>query len=91
VDQFPKAGISVDKNHPITLKLGKSTQTNPELAIGKGTMPNLVGMTLRKAVQAASDNGVAIRILGSGVVRKQSILPGSKISGGSVCLLEATI
>lgn len=91
VDQFPKAGISVDKNHPITLKLGKGEGPSPQHSIGKGVMPNLVGMTLRKAVKAASDQGVPIRIAGSGIVRKQSLLPGSRISGGSVCVLEASL
>jgi hypothetical protein len=91
VDQFPKAGISVDKNHPITLKLGKGEGSSPQHSIGKGVMPNLVGMTLRKAVKAASDQGVPIRIAGSGIVRKQSLLPGSRISGGSVCVLEASL
>lgn len=90
VDQFPKAGISVDKNHPITLKLGPGTRPEKE-AILTGTMPNLVGLTLRKAVLVASENGVSIKINGSGIVRKQSMLPGSRISSESVCLVEASL
>ncbi len=90
IDQFPKAGISVDRNHPITLKLGKAKTETKETVI-KGTMPNLVGMTLRKAVQMATENGVPIRINGSGIVRKQSLLPGSRISNESICLVEASL
>jgi len=90
IDQFPKAGISVDRNHPITLKLGKAKTETKETVI-KGTMPNLVGMTLRKAVQMATENGVPIRINGSGIVRKQSLLPGSRISNESICLAEASL
>ncbi len=89
-DQFPKAGISVDRNHPITLKLGKSNSDNKQSII-KGTMPNLVGLTLRKAVQLASENGVPIRINGSGIVRKQSLLPGSRLSNESICQVEASL
>jgi cell division protein FtsI/penicillin-binding protein 2 len=90
VNQYPKPGIAVDKNHPITLKIGRSddTSSNP---ISAGSMPNLVGMTLRKAMQTASEQGVPIRILGSGIVRKQSLLPGSRISSESVCVLEASL
>jgi membrane peptidoglycan carboxypeptidase len=90
IDQFPKAGISVDRNHPITLKLGKAKTETKETVI-KGTMPNLVGMTLRKAVQMATENGVPIRINGSGIVRKQSLLPGSRISNESICLVEESL
>jgi cell division protein FtsI/penicillin-binding protein 2 len=90
VDQFPKAGIIVDKHHPITLKLGRSKDSTQQV-VTTGIMPNLVGLTLRKAMNAASEQGIAIRIQGSGIVRKQSLLPGSRISSGSVCILEASI
>ncbi|MDY0380479.1 MAG: penicillin-binding transpeptidase domain-containing protein [Candidatus Cloacimonadaceae bacterium] len=91
IDQFPKAGISVDKNHPITLKLGKSKDKPAEERLAKAIMPNLVGMTLRKAVKTASERGVPVKIVGSGVIRKQSLLPGSRITGTSVCVLEASL
>ncbi|MFA7025464.1 MAG: penicillin-binding transpeptidase domain-containing protein [Candidatus Cloacimonadaceae bacterium] len=90
IDQFPKAGITVDKNHPITLKIGRSKGSDHK-AVSAGTMPNLVGLTLRKALKAASDQGVEIRIIGSGIVRTQSLLAGSRITRQSVCVLEAAI
>lgn len=91
VDQFPKAGITVDKNHPITLKIGKGSDPKHEKTITHGHMPDLRGLTLRKAVAAASEVGLEIRIKGSGIVRSQSLLPGSRISKGSICILEASI
>ena len=90
IDQFPKAGITVDKNHPITLKIGRSKAQDHKTVI-TGTMPDLVGLTLRKALKSASDQGVEIRIIGSGIVRKQSLLVGSRITSGSVCILEASL
>lgn len=90
IDQFPKAGIYVDKNHPITLKLGKGTREAPQ-QVAKGNMPNLVGLSLRKATQTAAEHNIPIRIEGSGIVRKQSLLPGSLITKQSVCVLEASI
>lgn len=90
IDQYPKAGISVDRNHPIILKLGPGKKADPD-AIIAGTMPNLVGLTLRKAVQLASQNGVGIKISGSGIIRKQSMLPGSRISNESICWVEASL
>ncbi len=91
VDQFPKAGISVDKNHPITLKIGKGDNPEDAKTIVKGLMPDLRGLTLRKAVDAAAREGLEVRINGSGIVRKQSLLPGSRISKNSVCILEASL
>ncbi len=90
IDQFPKAGITVDKNHPITLKIGRSKSLDHK-AVSAGMMPDLVGLTLRKAMRSASEQGVQIRIIGSGIVRKQSLLAGSRISSESVCVLEASI
>lgn len=90
IDQFPKAGIHVDKNHPITLKLGKGNKEDLR-QITKGSMPNLVGLSLRKATQTAAEHSIPIRIEGSGIVRKQSLLPGSRISQESVCVLEASL
>ncbi|HHV36363.1 MAG TPA: PASTA domain-containing protein [Candidatus Cloacimonetes bacterium] len=91
VDQFPKAGISVDKHHPITLKIGKGDNPEDAKTIMKGHMPDLRGLTLRKAVDAAAREGLEVRINGSGIVRKQSLLPGSRISKNSVCILEASL
>jgi cell division protein FtsI/penicillin-binding protein 2 len=90
IDQFPKEGVSVDRSHPITLKIGKSTQKN-QMVIQAGSMPNLVGLTLREAMKRAASEGVAIKITGSGIVRSQSILPGSRIIKGSSCILEASL
>ena len=90
MDQFPKEGVSVDRNHPITLKIGNSGHKN-KLVITQGSMPNLVGLTLREAMQRAAKEGVGIKIKGSGIVRSQSVLPGSRIIKGSFCYLEASL
>lgn len=90
VDQFPKEGVSVDRNHPITLKIGNNGSKN-KLVITAGNMPNLVGLTLREAMQRAAKEGVGIKIKGSGIVRSQSVLPGSRIIKGSFCYLEASL
>mgnify|MGYP000973111584 FL=1 len=90
VDQFPKEGVSVDRNHPITMKIGNSGHKN-KLVITQGSMPNLVGLTLREAMQRAAKEGVGIKIKGSGIVRSQSVLPGSRIIKGSFCYLEASL
>lgn len=90
IDQFPKAGISVDRNHPITIKIGRIAGTDQQV-VSQGAMPNLVGLTVRKAMQIASRYRIAIRVNGTGIVRRQSIQSGSRLSGNSLCVLEASI
>ncbi|MDD4310693.1 MAG: penicillin-binding transpeptidase domain-containing protein [Candidatus Cloacimonetes bacterium] len=90
VDQFPKAGVTVDRNHPITLKIGRSVNKNLPI-IETGTMPALIGLSLREAMKLAAKEQVAIKINGTGIVRKQSVLPGSRILRGSYCMLEASL
>jgi membrane peptidoglycan carboxypeptidase len=88
IDQFPKEGVTVDRKHPITLKIGND---NTVPVIGVSCMPNLIGMSLRNALRVAAKHGVAIKIEGSGTVRKQSLLSGSSILKGSVCVVEASL
>ncbi len=90
IDQFPKAEVSVDRNHPITLKIGKS-QNHSAPAVVKGRMPVLSGLTLRKALQVAAQQNITLRIKGNGIVRKQSILPGSRLITGATCIIEASL
>jgi cell division protein FtsI/penicillin-binding protein 2 len=90
VDQFPKPNVSLDKSHPIVLVTGK-TQKTEEFVNQTGIMPNLVGMTLRKAMQVSSSNNLKLKIEGIGIVRRQSIIAGSKIIPGSTCSIVASI
>jgi len=90
INQFPKPGVTVDPHYPITLKIGPNTDKKAPVH-ETGTMPNLVGLTLREALKQASVQGLAVNIQGSGIVRSQSVLPGSRILKGSKCYLEATL
>ncbi len=90
IDQFPKPNVAVDMHHPITVKIGKSV--NPKLpVIEQGVMPNLIGLTVRKALQYAAQHQINVKINGMGIVRSQSILPGSRIISGASCKIEASI
>lgn len=89
-DQFPKANVSVDPSHPITIKIGRSIVKGGS-AVVQGTMPDLTGMSIRRAMQVAAKQNVALKIKGSGIVRQQSILPGSLITSQASCILEASL
>ncbi|MFO8145460.1 MAG: penicillin-binding transpeptidase domain-containing protein [Candidatus Syntrophosphaera sp.] len=90
VDQFPKPGLSVDPGHSITLRVGIDPDGKDAVTI-RGEMPDLTGLTLRKAMQVAAREHIALKIKGSGIVRRQSIQPGSRVTQNTKCVIEASI
>jgi len=90
IDQFPKPFVSVDRHHPITIKIGKN-KDHKAAPVESHIMPNLVGLTIRKAMQHAAQRQIKVQINGMGIVRSQSILPGSRVSPGASCALEASL
>lgn len=54
------------------------------LDVGSGPMaPHLLGKTVRAAIEAAQDAGVEIDVVGTGVARSQSPLPGQRVATGT--------
>jgi membrane peptidoglycan carboxypeptidase len=89
-DQYPKPDVSLDMSHPILLVTGRPNK-NEETNHRMGIMPDLTGMTLRKALQISSLNKIKLKIKGFGTITRQSIIAGSKITPGSTCIVEASI
>jgi cell division protein FtsI (penicillin-binding protein 3) len=52
-----------------------------------GVMPDLRNYTVREAIQVLNQIGVKYKLKGTGKVLTQSIMPGEKISGNSLCEL----
>lgn len=53
-------------------------------------VPNVLGMGLRDAIYILENRGLRVHIRGNGMVRKQSLQPGSKASMGSAITIELT-
>ncbi len=54
------------------------------LEVGNGPLaPHLLGKTVRAAIEAAQDAGVEIDVVGTGVARSQSPLPGQRVAPGT--------
>ncbi len=51
--------------------------------IQQNLVPNVKGMGLRDALYLLENQGLAVEVEGSGVVKEQSILPGKRINPGS--------
>lgn len=55
-----------------------------------GMVPNVLGMGLKDALYILENRGMKVRIIGSGMVRKQSLAPGSRCFNGSAITIELT-
>jgi cell division protein FtsI/penicillin-binding protein 2 len=90
VDQYPKPNVSLDRTHPLILVTGKINQIAKD-NLKTGIMPDLTGMTLRKALQVSAFNKIKLKIQGMGIIQTQSILAGTRIVSGSTCIVEASL
>ena len=54
-------------------------------------MPDLRGFSLREAALMAARHGLSVEIHGSGVVARQTPLPGTPLEPGMICSLELTL
>ncbi len=66
---------------------GKQLQLQPK-KIAFGTVPDVIGMGLRDALQVLENAGLQIRVAGRGAVRNQSIPPGTKIEKGKEIFIQ---
>ena len=72
-------------------RVGKTNLDNVVLQnriIQKGQMPNVMGMGLQDAVYLLESQGLTVRINGSGIVKNQSVMPGSEIFKRQLVTIE---
>ena len=69
---------------PVTLKLTRQVQASPPEfeSISNGFMPDLKGLSARKAVAIATGLGLSSRLTGSGFVAAQAPHPGQVVARG---------
>ena len=53
-------------------------------------MPDLINCQVKDAIYALNKLGVKYKIKGSGMITSQSIVPGKKLNGNEICLLECS-
>ncbi len=58
------------------------------LAVRRGRMPNVSGLTRRDALFLLENRGLRVRTIGTGRVKRQSVVPGMPLTRGAVVLLE---
>lgn len=79
-----------DKGEPVW---GKAEPHGQAIAVRRhkapaGRVPDVGGMGARDAVYLLESRGLKTKITGVGIVRKQSLTPGSKIRKGQTCTIE---
>ena len=82
-DQMPAPGTVANPGDLVQVTLGP-------LERSKGTtmiMPVLTGLSLRDAVKKATENGLAVKVSGTGRVMRQSPSSGARVPMGEVCQL----
>lgn len=64
------------------------TSKHTEEALKRGIVPNLVGMTARDVLFLLENNGMRVKIMGSGAVASQSITAGTTFTKGTQIILQ---
>lgn len=90
VNQYPKQGVELESGRQVILVTGNEhADSGSRIDSDTDIMPNLTGMTLRRAVRKAKENNVHLIIKGRGVITSQSIKAGSNINFGAECIVRA--
>jgi cell division protein FtsI/penicillin-binding protein 2 len=87
-DQFPKPRVRFDKNQMVIIVFDKK-ETDSYSNDDQFTMPDLKGLTIRRALQKANRNKIKLVVEGNGIIMSQSIAHGSKMEYGETCKVIA--
>lgn len=73
VGQMPRAGTRVKRGTKIMLKakINKNTEVDANTYITEETLPNVTGLSLRRAISILNNAGVKAKIIGNGKVKSQ--------------------
>ena len=83
LNQFPLAGAELDYGSDVAIY----SDTIVNIDSNKATMPNLIGKTMREAIQYLVQANLDVKVDGTGIVSKQTPDPGKQIDYGTVCII----
>ena len=70
-----------------SLSVSLSTRDHEEI-LKKGIVPNLIGMTAKDVLYLLENNGMRVKLIGSGAVSSQSLTAGTSFIKGSQIILQ---
>lgn len=85
-DQLPYPEVVIDKAGVVDLTLGPLDRPSDDKVI----VPVLIHLSMREAVRKATEAGLVPRISGHGLVVRQSLAYGSRVSFGETCELTTS-
>jgi cell division protein FtsI (penicillin-binding protein 3) len=93
LDVHPKGTLMVKRESDFTPEEASSTKSPIEAGkMGKGAgavvMPDLTGLSKRRALSRIEGRGLIIKISGNGKVVEQTPKPGSIVEKGEICFLK---
>jgi len=59
-----------------------------EEELQRGVIPNVIGMNAKDAMYLLENAGVQVRLIGSGMIVRQSLQPGTRIYKGTEISLQ---
>ncbi|MDR3739346.1 MAG: penicillin-binding protein [Terracidiphilus sp.] len=77
----------------VTESAPPAQKTSAQVTISDGkklVVPSLVGLPVRKVIEAANAAGLDVEIVGSGTVREQAPAPGTKVATGTRIVVKCT-
>ncbi len=77
-----------EKSNTKNLDIVGTQQAQTSKFFGPGYVPDFTGLDKASAVQLAQERGLEVEVYGFGVVSKQSLAPGSAISGSPTLRLQ---
>ncbi|RKY89120.1 hypothetical protein DRQ09_01865 [candidate division KSB1 bacterium] len=85
VSQKPSPGKNIKKSDFVTIFVD-TLKTQNRLVV----MPNVIGLSARRAINELAYYGIDFKIAGNGVVKKQVPVPGKKVLRGRVSYLDCS-
>ncbi|MDH3251907.1 MAG: penicillin-binding transpeptidase domain-containing protein [Ignavibacteria bacterium] len=83
--QRPAAGTSVARGATVTVETDATTRASRE---GYAVVPDITGLSMRRAINRLTMLQLSIQVRGSGIVAEQSPRPGKEIKKGEVVSLR---
>ena len=80
LEQYPKAGETLYKNHPVMVTTDKPYAVEEGEAV---TVPDLTGLGMAEAYTRLQLLGLRMKVHGSGVVKTQSVAPETVVAQGT--------
>ena len=83
--RYQFAGKDDTKNAELAEEGFEEEGGTPAVVPAKDTVPNFIGMPMRRAIEVGIGSGVDLQVFGSGKAISQDPSPGSRIKSGGVC------